>query len=1193
MKRKLLCLVLLLTLAIPFFAFGTMSVSASETHTVTFMLDENVEYETQTIDHDDYASVPLTPAPTQNGSSFVCWQLNGVKFSFATPITSDITLFAQWEEVETFYTVEFKADGKVISVQEVEEGSSAIAPANVICPEGMQFVGWDKSYDFIEENLTVNAILAPKTYLVQIMDGKEVFSTQQVKHGEDVILPAVQDLPKKEHYTFAGFDGETENITQDTIINITYDAEKFAVKFYSDDAEIDSQQVEYLDTVSFPEQTPLKVGYIFIGWYLDLDDVAMYNFSAKVEQSFDLYAKFIPIAKPKFEVKFYDGDGNQYGGTQRVEQGNSAIKPGDPYKEGHKFVGWSEDFNSITQNRDIYPIFELNTYVVTVVANGQVISTEHCKFGATATEPTEVPEIEGYDFIGWDASFKNVRSDMTITAKYRVKTFIVMFYNAEMKKLGGTQFVEYGKGATAPILAKKEGYEFIGWSDGENVSLDGYTNITKDVVFFAEYRINTYSVNFYEGTELKKTEQVEYGKGASLYTYEKDGFVFYGWFTDEDCTTPFSFTSQITENVNLYAKWVEEVKQTFSVVFKVDGAEYLTQSIVEGGKLIVPANPVKEGHTFNYWMLDESEFDFDTEIIEGLVLEANFSINSYVVTFKYGDGKQSSQTVVYNKAAVAPTDTALEGYEFVKWDKEFENVKGDMTINAVYEIKTYQVIFHNGQSTVDIQTVQHGKYANIVATPSQTGKKFVGWTYDDGSAFSFATPITEKTDVYAQFSVLSYKVYYYLDGVLYKTVEHKFGATITAIQDPTFDSEDTIFLGWSEIPETMPEKDIVVMGKTYTYRYYDVNYYIDGRLYYSEEVREGKPITVIDAPAKESLSETIVFIGWGEVPETMGKEDIRVDAQIKKLGYYKVYLYVGDVICQIMTILEGNTIPEPSAPVVGKDQRFDGWINLPEIMPANDVKVYAEIYVYKYYKVQYYVDGQIYRTVSVREGDAIVLANAPVGLDETIVFIRWGEIPETMGNEDIRVDAVIEKLSYYTITYYLNDQVYFVDRVLEGKKINICKAPQVEAGYEFSGWSEIPSVMPKQNLIVNGYINAMGTNMFELNEITLNGNTVITVSVKGNVNFAGVLARVHLGQSPINVIIHGDAGTYNVQNGVLTFVWSKGENTTEQTALITMTFVGQVQFNELLEISEIYAFSGNDVVSVDYQIISSNNQNKN
>ena len=102
MKRKLLCLVLLLTLAIPFFAFGTMSVSASETHTVTFMLDENVEYDEQTIDHDDYATVPLTPPPMQNGSSFVCWQLNGVKFSFATPITSDITLFAQ------FHLFEFK-----------------------------------------------------------------------------------------------------------------------------------------------------------------------------------------------------------------------------------------------------------------------------------------------------------------------------------------------------------------------------------------------------------------------------------------------------------------------------------------------------------------------------------------------------------------------------------------------------------------------------------------------------------------------------------------------------------------------------------------------------------------------------------------------------------------------------------------------------------------------------------------------------------------------------------------------------------------------------------------------------------------------------------------------------------------------------------------------------------------------------
>lgn len=49
-----------------------------------------------------------------------------------------------------------------------------------------------------------------------------------------------------------------------------------------------------------------------------------------------------------------------------------------------------------------------------------------------------------------------------------------------------------------------------------------------------------------------------------------------------------------------------------------------------------------------------------------------------------------------------------------------------------------------------------------------------------------------------------------VDGETYKTYEVEYGASITPEDEPT--KEGYTFSGWSEIPETMPAKDVTVTG---------------------------------------------------------------------------------------------------------------------------------------------------------------------------------------------------------------------------------------------------------------------------------------------------------------------------------------------------------------------------------------------
>lgn len=51
-------------------------------------------------------------------------------------------------------------------------------------------------------------------------------------------------------------------------------------------------------------------------------------------------------------------------------------------------------------------------------------------------------------------------------------------------------------------------------------------------------------------------ESVESGKTATEpVDPTREGYVFDGWYTDADCTIAYDFSSKVTEDITLYAKW--------------------------------------------------------------------------------------------------------------------------------------------------------------------------------------------------------------------------------------------------------------------------------------------------------------------------------------------------------------------------------------------------------------------------------------------------------------------------------------------------------------------------------------------------------------------------------------------------------------------------------------------------------------
>ena len=147
--------------------------------------------------------------------------------------------------------------------------------------------------------------------------------------------------------------------------------------------------------------------------------------------------------------------------------------------------------------------------------------------------------------------------------------------------------------------------------------------------------------------------------------------------------------------------------------------------------------------------------------------------------------------------------------------------------------------------------------------PSREGYTFSGW-----SEIPEVMPARDVT-VEGTFSVNSYKLCYMVDGEIYKTYDLEYGSSITPEATPT--KEGYTFSGWSDIPETMPAKDVTVTG-TFSINKYKLIYKVDGSDYKSYDVEYGATISPESAPTKEGYT----FSGWSDIPKTMPAKDVTV-----------------------------------------------------------------------------------------------------------------------------------------------------------------------------------------------------------------------------------------------------------------------------------------------------------------------------
>ncbi|MCD8308877.1 MAG: DUF6273 domain-containing protein [Clostridia bacterium] len=140
-------------------------------------------------------------------------------------------------------------------------------------------------------------------------------------------------------------------------------------------------------------------------------------------------------------------------------------------------------YDTLAEN---YPDLEINYttkyHVVQFVDwDGTELDTQEVDDGGSATSPASPSRANTTQYVhafrGWDYSYTNVKSDLTLTAQYTsvLQAYDIEFYmdEGDTTPLATVTAVDYGTEYTYPEdLPTKSGYVFVGWQDSSGNTYD-------------------------------------------------------------------------------------------------------------------------------------------------------------------------------------------------------------------------------------------------------------------------------------------------------------------------------------------------------------------------------------------------------------------------------------------------------------------------------------------------------------------------------------------------------------------------------------------------------------------------------------------------------------------------------------------------------------------------------------------------
>ena len=337
------------------------------------------------------------------------------------------------------------------------------------------------------------------------------------------------------------------------------------------------------------------------------------------------------------------------------------------------FIGFSA-FNSCTSLKSITLPSSLSTI--------QSYAFYNCGNLKTIRIPVSVTSIGNYAFdvcpslmtvtypgskTQWDDNITK-GSNNDVLENHLICAKLEATFTADGTTLAPAQTIDRGGKFTKPAEPPKENHTFAGWYNGdekEKFDFDADTTNAPNVLnLVAKWDINKYTVKFVSDHGSFADQTIEHGKPIDtdkLTIPQVEGYTFDGWYADEAHKTKFDFSTPITSNTTVYAKWTAK---DYEVSFVTEhGNAPTSQNVKYNGTAKDPGTLTAEGYTFIGWYADEAhktKFDFSTPITGDTKVYAKWEKNAPVLPDTYALNVSGAFVYVDGVDVTAPAgDTTL------------------------------------------------------------------------------------------------------------------------------------------------------------------------------------------------------------------------------------------------------------------------------------------------------------------------------------------------------------------------------------------------------------------------------------------------------------------------------------------------------------------------------------------------------
>ncbi len=652
--------------------------------------------------------------------------------------------------------------------------------------------------------------------------------------------------PTKEYYRFIGWKINGVLVTKidpelwaaDITLVAVWEPLDYSIRYDLNGGSAENKSSYTVETPEFTLKSPTKKGYRFIGWVGSNGDVPELTVTI-VKGSHENLSYTANWEMITYSITYIlnGGTNNSNNNKESYTVKDSKITLYAPSRDYYAFSRWTIDGKTVTEidtsvaeDVTVIAVWTPITYSIGCDLNGGNGTNKSSYTIETPKFTLNPPTKKGYRFIGWTGSNGDVpeltvtvekgsHGDLSYTANWEI-----IYYTITIRLNGATSEYEYPSSYTIEDevllpVPTRTGYTLSSkWT--EKIEKGSTGDRSLDCVWTANHytitwdesdgiRAYTYTISFdlngATGTVpaaqvVNRTTGLNY---PSIPT--RDGYLFAGWYTVPSCTgDPYDFAADVTEDITLYAKWINYSGYGTLSVGGSSGnitftarqpSQYRYYAFVPLVSEDITIYSISSSDTYGYlFNSSKSQLAFDDDSGSGQNFRITYKVTAgqlyYVVACAYSNSSSCSGTISINGTSTPmaggttngtvsvafdspftlPAGLTRDGYTFAGWydgvggtgtqytDAEGNSVRNwdkaeDAMLYPKWVPNPYTISFvSNGGSDVDSITQGCGSEVAAPEKPTFPGKSFVGWFTDSAltNEYHFTVMPAENITLYAK-----------------------------------------------------------------------------------------------------------------------------------------------------------------------------------------------------------------------------------------------------------------------------------------------------------------------------------------------------------------------------------------------------------------------------------------------------------